>query len=105
MIIQRINERFPEEFSESDRVLVETIHTSLKENADSKLINMARNNSAEMFENNLFKDIFTDFIFEQYTKSQTAYNKISSDQDYYDTVYSFIAKDLYKWLRSQDVND
>lgn len=105
MIIQRINERFPEEFSESDRVLVETIHTSLKENADSKLINMARNNSAEMFENNLFKDIFTDFIFEQYTKSQTAYNKISSDQDYYDTVYSFIAKDLYKWLRSQDVNE
>ncbi len=101
-IIQKINDRFPEEFSEGDRVLVESMHAALRNSADAKLINMARNNSAEMFENNLFKDIFMNFIFEQYNESRASYEKISVDQEYFDTVYSFIAKDMYKWLRSSE---
>jgi len=101
-IIQRINERFPEDFTEGDRVLVETMHRTLRKTADAKLVNMARNNSVEMFENNLFKEQFQDFILEQYTENQSAYGKLfDADQSYYNAVYSFIAKDLYKWLRSQ----
>lgn len=101
-IIQHINERFPEDFTEADRVLVETMHRTLRKKADAKLVNMARNNSVEMFENNLFKEQFQDFILEQYTENQSAYEKLfDADQSYYNTVYSFIAKDFYKWLRSQ----
>src|SRR5699024_11450790 len=55
-IIKRVNERFPEGFTEADRVLIETMHHSLRKNADAKLVNMARNNSSEMFERNLFKE-------------------------------------------------
>src|SRR5699024_2694058 len=61
-IIQRINERFPEDFTEGDRVLVETMHRTLRKTADAKLVNMARNNSVEMFENNLFKEQFHTII-------------------------------------------
>lgn len=100
-IIQRINERFPE-VTEADLVLVETIHRTVRKTTDAKLVNMARNNSEEMFENNLFKEQFQDFILEQYTENQSAYGKLfDADQSYFNTVYSFIAKDLYKWLRSQ----
>lgn len=101
-IIQSINERFPENFTEGDRVLVETMHRTLRKSADKKLVNMAKNNSAQMFEHNLFKEQFQDFVLEQYTENQSAYGKLfDADQSYYNTIYSLIAKDLYKWLRSQ----
>lgn len=101
-IIDKINERFPDGFSEGDRVLVETMHRTLREISDAKLINMARNNSVEMFEHNLFKGQFQDFVLDQYTENQSAYGKLfAADQSYYNTVYSLIAKDFYKWLRSQ----
>ena len=105
-IIQRINERFPESFTEGDRVLLETMHRTLRKSADAKLVNMARNNSVEMFENNLFKEEFQDFIIEQYTENQSAYGKLfDADQAYYNTVYSFVAKDFYKWLRGQTIEN
>lgn len=87
-IIQRINERFPKDFTEGDRVLVETMHRTLRKIANAKLVNMARNNSVEMFENNLFKEQFQDFILEQYIENQSAYGKLfDADQSYYNTVY------------------
>jgi len=43
-----------------------------------------------------------DFVLEQYTENQSAYGKLfDADKFYYNTIYSFIARDLYKWLRSQ----
>src|SRR5699024_8692794 len=54
-IIQDVNERFPDDFSEGDRVLIETMHNTLKRNVNARMINMAKNNSEEMFEKNLFK--------------------------------------------------
>ena len=103
-IIQNINEHFPVEFSEGDRVLVETMHNILKRNVSPRMINMARNNSEEMFEKNLFKEPFQDTLLEQYTKGEQAYGKIfNADKTYFETVYSIIARDYYKWLRSQKV--
>lgn len=105
-IIQRINERFPEDFTEGDRVLVETLDKTLKKDTDARMVNMARNNSEEMFVNNLFKDQFQDTLLEQYTQGEQAYGKMfDADQSYFNTVYSLLAKDLYKWLRSQDPQD
>lgn len=101
-IIHRVNERFPNDFTEADRVLLERLYKSFKQNPDLKLVNMARNNSTEMFENNLFKDIFQDVILEHYAEDQAAFGKlVGADDSYYKTVYSLIAKDLYKWYRAQ----
>ena len=105
-IIQRINERFPEDFTEGDRVLVETLDKTLKKDTDARMVNMARNNSEEKFVNNLFKDQFQDTLLEQYTQGEQAYGKMfDADQSYFNTVYSLLAKDIYKWLRSQDPQD
>ncbi|MFC0300366.1 hypothetical protein ACFFIS_05970 [Virgibacillus soli] len=59
-IIHRISERFPDEFSPQDRVIVDTLHKAFTQEVDAKIVNMARNNSQEMFENSLFKDVFLD---------------------------------------------
>src|SRR5699024_11266124 len=105
-IIQRINERFPEDFTEGDRVLVETLDKTLKKHTDARMLTMARDNSEEMLENNLLKDQFQDTLLEQYTQGEKAYGKMfDADQSYFNTVYSLLAKDLYKWLRSQDPQD
>src|SRR5690625_3273679 len=105
-IILRINERFPEDISEGDRVLVETMHNTLKRNVNARMVNMARNNSEEMFEKNLFKEPFQDTLLEQYTQGEQAYGKMfDADENYFNTVYSFLAKDFYKWLRSQNPSD
>src|SRR5699024_1600583 len=105
-IIQNINERFPEDFTEGDRVLVETLDKTLKKDTDARMVNMARNNSEEKFVNNLFKDQFQDTLLEQYTQGEQAYGKMfDAEQSYFNTVYSLLAKDIYKWLRSQDPQD
>lgn len=101
-IIHRVNERFPGDFTEVDRVLIETLYKSFKQQPDLKLVNMAKNNSSEMFENNLFKDIFQDTVLEKYSQNQTAFSKlVGTDENYYNTVYSLLAKDLYRWFRAQ----
>ncbi|WP_066301022.1 type I restriction endonuclease subunit R [Bacillus sp. FJAT-29937] len=101
-IIYRINERFPDDFTEGDKVLIETLYKSFKRELDLKVVNMAKNNSSEMFENNLFKDIFQDKVMEEYAQNQNAFEKlVGSDENYYNVVYSLLAKDLYKWFRAQ----
>lgn len=101
-IIYRVNERFPDDFTAGDRVLIESLYKSFKRESNPKVVNMAKNNSSKMFEKNLFKDIFQDKVMEEYTQNQTAFEKlVGSNEKYYNVVYSLIAKDLYKWFRSQ----
>ena len=71
-------------------------------NTDAKLVNMAQNNSEEMFANSLFQKQFQYFLIDQYNQEEAAYSKMfSNDSDFYDTVYQLLAKDYYRWLRSQ----
>ncbi len=41
-IIQRINDRFPDDFSPQHRVIVETLYKSFTEERDAKIVNMAK---------------------------------------------------------------
>ncbi|WP_062109430.1 type I restriction endonuclease subunit R [Bacillus niameyensis] len=100
-IIYRVNERFPDEFTEADKVLLETLYKSFKQKPDAKVVNMAKNNSAEMFIHNLFKDVFQDKVMDEYAQGQSAYGKLfGADENYYNVVYSLLAKDLYRWFRA-----
>lgn len=102
-IIHRVNERFPDDFTEGDKVILETLYKSFRDEPDPKIVNMAKNNSAEMFEQNLFKDIFQDKVMEEYAQNQASFGKlVGADENYYNIVYSLLARDLYKWFRSQE---
>ncbi|HHB0523331.1 TPA: hypothetical protein ACONAJ_001461 [Staphylococcus aureus] len=59
-----------------------------------------------MFANSLFQQQFQDFLIDQYNQGESAYSKMfSNKRDFYDTVYQLLAKDYYKWLRSQKADN
>lgn len=101
-IIHRINERFPDDFKQQDKVIIERLYESFKEEKDPKIVNMAKNNSAAMFEDSLFKDVFLDRVMDEYSMNDEAFQKlIGADVTYFNTVYTLIAKELYKTFRSE----
>lgn len=101
-IIHKINERFPNDFDEGDRVLVEILYRSFADNPDLKVVSMAKNNDAQMFEKSLFPDVFKDKVMEQYEKNNAAFEKMfGHDDKYFDLVYTLVARDLYKLLRTK----
>ncbi len=101
-IIHKINERFPNDFDEGDRVLVEILYRSFANNPDLKVVSMAKNNDAQMFEKSLFPDVFKDKVMEQYEKNNAAFEKMfGHDDKYFDLVYTLVARDLYKLLRTK----
>ena len=101
-IISKVNELFPDDFTDQDRVLLESLYHSFATEPDPKLVNMAKNNDAQMFEKTLFKDIFEEKIMEKYMSDQHAYEKLFSKEDdkYFNLVYTLVAKNLYKVLRA-----
>ncbi|WP_096081841.1 type I restriction endonuclease subunit R [Enterococcus mundtii] len=100
-IINRVNERFPDEFSEKDRVLIEGLYKSFMIEPDARLVNMAKNNDAQIFEKSLFPEMFQEKLMDEYTNNEKAYEKLmGADDKYYKLVYTLLAKDIYKQLRS-----
>lgn len=101
-IIHRVNERFPDDFTEKDKVLLEALYRSFENNPDRKIVSMAKNNSQEMFVDSLFKDVFQDKVMAEYNQNQQAFEKlVGADDAYYKLVYTLLAKDLYKSFRSK----
>ncbi|MDB1689315.1 type I restriction endonuclease subunit R [Enterococcus casseliflavus] len=100
-IINRVNQRFPDEFSEKDRVLIEGLYKSFMIEPDARLVNMAKNNDAHIFEKSLFPEMFQEKLMDEYINNEKAYEKLmGSDDKYYKLVYTLLAKDIYKQLRS-----
>jgi len=101
-IIHRMNERFPDDFTEKDKVLLEALYRSFENNPDMKVVSMAKTNTQEMFVENLFKDVFQDKVMAEYDQNQKAFEKlVGADDAYYKLVYTLLAKDLYKSYRSK----
>ena len=101
-IIHRMNERFPDDFTEKDKVLLEALYKSFENNPDMKVVSMAKTNTQEMFVENLFKDVFQDKVMAEYDQNQQAFEKlVGADDAYYKLVYTLLAKDLYKSYRSK----
>lgn len=101
-IIHRMNERFPDDFTEKDKVLLEALYRSFENDPDMKVVSMAKTNTQEMFVENLFKDVFQDKVMAEYDQNQQAFEKlVGADDAYYKLVYTLLAKDLYKSYRSK----
>jgi len=97
-IINKINDRFSGIFTESDRVIVETIYNRcIKDN--KKLTQYAKKNDAEVFEQSIFPDIFKKIAQECYTESMSSFSKLFEDKTFYQSVMEEIAREAYKNLR------
>lgn len=99
-IIDKVNERYSGNFTESDRVVVEDILNRFMNDKDiKKYEKLAKNNDAEMFTKNLFPDKFNELITSSYIDNNESYKKLQTDTEFYKLVMEYMAREMYVKLR------
>lgn len=99
-IIDKVNERFNGNFTDSDRVIIEGIYQMFMKDADvKKFKKYAKDNSTEMFVQSLFPDKFKDIVTQCFLDNNDSFSKLFNDPDFYNKVQEAMAAELYKALR------
>ena len=99
-IIDKVNERFNGNFTDSDRVIIEGIYQMFMNDADvKKFKKYAKDNSTEMFVQSLFPDKFKDIVTQCFLDNNDSFAKLFNDPDFYNKVQESMAAELYKALR------
>lgn len=99
-IIDKVNERFSGNFTDSDRVIIEGIYQMfMKDSEVKKFKKYAQDNSTEMFVKSLFPDKFRDIVTQCFIDNAASFDKLFSDPDFYQKVQDAMAAELYKALR------
>jgi len=98
-IIEHINNRFDGIFTPGDKVIVETIYGKVLNN-NSKLVKYAKKNNAEVFQDNIFPDVFKAVAHECYSEQMDAFRKLFEDKAFYNTIMQEIAKETYRSFRN-----
>lgn len=97
-VIEKINEQFAGVFSEGDKVMITTLYDKLKGN--KKLIKSAQTNGQQIFENNIFPQVFDNAAQEAYMESTETYTKLFEDAGKYRTIMSTLARALFEEMQS-----
>jgi type I restriction enzyme R subunit len=99
-IIDKVNERFSGDFTDSDRVIIEGIYQMfMKDSEVKKFKKYAKDNSTEMFVKSLFPDKFKEIVTQCFIDSSESYEKLFNDPAFYEQVQEAMAQELYKALR------
>lgn len=102
-IIRDINERYFGEFSESDRVIVETIMKRCIQESGN-LERQAKTSNENVFGELIFGDIFDKVAQSCYKESMSAFTKLFKNKQFYDAVKQGVTKETYHSLRRRDHN-
>ena len=101
-IIDKVNERFSGDFTDSDRVVIEGIYQMFMKDSDVKKFQQyAKDNSTEMFVQSLFPDKFRDMVTQCFMDNNDSFAKLFNDPDFYQKVQDAMATELYKSLRRE----
>jgi len=99
-IIDKVNERFEGQFTDSDRVIIEGIYRMFMSDADIKRFQKyANDNSTEMFVQSLFPDKFKEIVTQCFIENHESFQKLFNDSEFYQKVQDAMANELYKSLR------
>ncbi len=97
-VIQKINEQFAGDFTEGDKVVITALHEKLKKN--KKLQKSAKTDGQQIFEKNIFPQIFDDAAQEAYMESTETYTQLFEDANKYRTIMTALARAMFDELRS-----
>ncbi len=99
-IIDKVNERFDGDFSDGDRVIIESIYQMFMSDKEvKKFKRYAHDTTPEMFVSSLFPDKFKQIATQCYLENADSYKKLFSDTEFYQKVMEAMARELYKSLR------
>ena len=95
-----MNERFSGNFTDVDRVIIESIYQMfMKDTEVKKFKKYAKDNSTEMFVKSLFPDKFKDIVTQCFLDNNDSFAKLFNDPVFYQKVQDAMAAELYKALR------
>lgn len=97
-VIQKINEQFMGDFTEGDKVIITALHEKLKNN--KKLQKSAKTDGQQIFEKNIFPQLFDDAAQEAYMESTETYTKLFEDAGKYRAIMTALARAMFDELRS-----
>lgn len=95
-IVERINEEFYGEFTDADRVIVDTLYNKMKQ--DSKVKRATKTDDKQVYERSIFPTIFEDTAQSAYMENMAAYEQLFMDAEKYRVIQKALAERLYKEL-------
>ncbi|MBR5705029.1 MAG: type I restriction endonuclease subunit R [Deltaproteobacteria bacterium] len=96
-IIERINEQYKGEFTESDKVLLNELRNRLMD--DPKLRSKARSSDPLIFVESIFPKAFETVAHDSYRESQNTYASLFRDTAKYNAIMRALGRALYRELR------
>jgi len=99
-IIEKINLMYAGNFTEADRVIVETIFDRMNKNS-KVLKKQAKNSDANMFAEAIFPKAFEEVAQECYVEQMDAFSKLFQDEQFYNRVRNEMARAMYASLRNK----
>jgi type I restriction enzyme R subunit len=100
-IIQKINLMFQGNFTEADKVIIETIYDAIQKEG-KKLSKQAKNSDVNMFAQNIFPKVFDKIAQDCYVQQMDSFAKLFEEQSFYDRVMQEMAKAMYYNLKNEE---
>ena len=101
-VIEKINQQYIGNFTEGDRVVITTLHEKLKNN--KKLMKAAKTDGRQIFEKNIFPQLFDDAAQEAYIESTETYTKLFEDAGKYRAIMNALAQAMFDELKNGTIN-
>ena len=98
-IIEKVNEYYKGEFTEGDRVMMDTLRRKMSQ--DQKLKKSARQDGRQIFEKNVFPKIFGETAQTSYMENDQAYQSLFTDAAKYRAIMTAMAEVLYNDFRKE----
>ena len=98
-IVDRINEEFYGEFTDADRVIVDTLYHKMKQ--DKNVKRATKTDDKQVYEHSIFPNLFEDTAQEAYMENMAAYEQLFMDAEKYRIIQKALAERLYNELHKQ----
>ena len=98
-IIDKINLMYQGNFTEADRVIVETIYDAIQKEG-KKLTKQAKNSDVNMFAQNIFPKVFEKIAQECYVQQMDSFAKLFEEPSFYKRVMEEMARAMYFNLKN-----
>ena len=103
-IIAKVNERYGANFSDADKVAVDSIFKMMMGDKDvlENLKKYAKDNNPEMFIKSIFPEKFKEILVACYLSQDEAYDKLLNNEEFQKAVMDIMANEFYKTLRKKE---
>ena len=95
-VIEKINQQYVGNFTDGDKVVITALHQKLKNN--KRLVKAAQTDGRQMFENNIFPQLFDDAAQEAYIESTETYTQLFEDSGKYRAIMKALAQAMFDEL-------